>query len=414
MTLTVCPAELSGLKEYEILAKIADGSMASVYQARRLRDGLPVAIKIPLPAVASNDVLRERFRKEYWAGKSLHHPNIVRALDFGQTRSTFYLVMEFVDGPDLWQRIRDEGPLPEREAIRVISEAAAGLHQAHQHGIIHRDVKPDNILLPAKGQAKLADLGLIKELEADAALTCANKGLGTPNFMAPEQFDDARNADVRCDIYSLGATLYMAVTGELPFAGKNMTVILSKKLKNDLKPPREIVPKLSDVVDWTIRRAVQVDPERRHASCLEFIQALKGEGNPVAVASPGGAAPKRSSNAKDKRRAARYPCAVATLCELVTSIHKGDTAACELWDGQVVNLSSTGIGLTLGRRFEPGTIVTAMLANADRTFEIRVDVRVVRSRRSEGKQWYVGGDFTEPLAKESVRKLLWHSARGSA
>src|SRR5439155_2934893 len=101
-----------------------------------------------------------------------------------------------------WQRLQENGPLPEAEAVRVISEAGLGLHAAHQRGLIHRDVKPDNILFTAAGQAKLGDLGLIKELEGDAELTCAQKGLGTPNFMAPEQFTEAHAADVRCDVYS--------------------------------------------------------------------------------------------------------------------------------------------------------------------------------------------------------------------
>jgi serine/threonine protein kinase len=406
MESTRCPKELFGLRDYEILEKIAEGSMASVYKARRLADKALVAIKVPLPAVVNNSVLRERFRQEFSAGKRLNHPNIVRTLDFGQTRSTFYLVLEFVTGQDLWQRIRNEGRLPEREAVRIITEAALGLHEAHQHGIIHRDVKPDNILLTAEGQAKLGDLGLIKELESDAHLTCPQKGLGTPNFMSPEQFTEARNADVRCDVYSLGATLYMTVTGMLPFQAKTMSATLRKKLNNDLKPPREIVPTLSEAVDWAIRRAVQIDPQCRHASCLEFVEALKGENK--AVANPGPRSPsKRPPHTQEKRRAIRYPCTVATLCELLTSIHPEETTAVGHWPGQVLNLSATGLGLLLGRRFEPGTVVAVVLESSTRTFQVRADVRVIRSLPAEGTQWFLGAAFNEPLAKETVQKLLW-------
>src|SRR5262245_57398511 len=134
MPATICPKELSGIKEYEILEKIADGSMASVYKARRQADNALVAIKVPLPAIMNNKVLRERFRQEYSAGKRLNHPNIVRTLGFGRTESTVYLVLEFVNGQDLWQRLRKEGRLPEREAVRVISQTGLGLHEAHQHG----------------------------------------------------------------------------------------------------------------------------------------------------------------------------------------------------------------------------------------------------------------------------------------
>src|SRR5262249_3135197 len=149
--------------------------------------------------------------------------------------------------------------------IDIITQAASGLHEAHKHGIIHRDIKPDNIMLTKNGQAKLADLGLSKDLEGKEDLTRPNHGLGTPNFIAPEQFGDAKNANIRCDIYALGATLYMALTGQLPFAGSNLTSIMTLKLANDLTSPRKLVPTLSEPVEWAVRRAVQTDPNRRFA-----------------------------------------------------------------------------------------------------------------------------------------------------
>src|SRR5262249_60027622 len=127
----------------------------------------------------------------------------------------------------------------------------------------------------ATGQAKLADLGLIKELESEANLTRPQKGLGTPNFMSPEQFTEAKNADPRCDIYSLGTTLYMALTGRLPFEAKTLSATLRKKLNNELTPPRKIVPGLSETVDWSIRRAIQIDAQCRTADCLGFIYSLQ-------------------------------------------------------------------------------------------------------------------------------------------
>src|SRR5262245_39187039 len=226
MNAETCAQAVPALRDYKLLGLIAEGSMASVYRGHRRRDGQAVAIKIPHPSVAGDEILRERFRTEYRAGHELNHPNIVRTLDFGQESGTFYLVMELVDGPDLWQRLREEGPLPEAEAVAIIIQIAQALHEAHKHGYIHRDVKPDNILLTKTGQAKLADLGLIKELESEANLTRPQKGLGTPNFMSPEQFTEAKNADARCDIYSLGTTLYMAVTGRIPFEAKTLAATL--------------------------------------------------------------------------------------------------------------------------------------------------------------------------------------------
>jgi serine/threonine protein kinase len=211
-------------------------------------------------------VLRQRFQEEFRVGSTLRHPGFVRALAFGQEGATYYLVMEYVDGGDLWQRLEQGGPLPEREAVHVIVQVARALHEAHRHGIIHRDVKPDNILLTADGAAKLCDLGLINDLEGELQLTRTGRGLGTPNFISPEQFHDAREAGVPSDVYSLGATLYMAVTGELPFRSRSLAATLKKKVNNELIPPRDLAPDLSESVDWAIRRAVQANPAQRHAS----------------------------------------------------------------------------------------------------------------------------------------------------
>jgi serine/threonine protein kinase len=142
--------------------------------------------------------------------------------------------------------------------------------------MVHRDVKPYNILLTADGQAKLADLGLVKELETDLNLTRTGRGLGTPHFMAPEQFRNAKNADARCDIYSMAATLYMMVTGELPFKSCGPLDAWMKKIHNELTAARTLVPSLSERTDWAIRRAMSADPNQRPASCREFIEDLTG------------------------------------------------------------------------------------------------------------------------------------------
>src|SRR5205823_407510 len=156
------------------------------------------------------------------------------------------------------------------------AQVAQGLHRAHKHNLVHRDVKPDNVQVTADGVAKLADLGLVKETETDLNLTMTGRGLGTPHFMAPEQFRNAKNADVRCDIYSLGATLYMMVTGELPFRSTGPLDAWMKKVNNDLIPPRELVPILSERIDWAIRRAMSADPEQRPVTCREFVEDLTG------------------------------------------------------------------------------------------------------------------------------------------
>ncbi len=140
--------------------------------------------------------------------------------------------------------------MSEKEAIKIVAQWSQGLHKAHSNSMVHRDVKPDNILITADGTAKLADLGLVKETETDLNLTRTGRGLGTPQFMAPEQFRNAKNADARCDIYSLAATLYMALTGELPFRSCSPLDAWMKKVQNDFPPPRELAPHLSERVDW--------------------------------------------------------------------------------------------------------------------------------------------------------------------
>ncbi len=402
-------ASLPQLGDYEVLDMIAEGSMSSVYRGRHRETGTRVAIKVPHPAVMASDELRERFRQEYQAGRMLNHPNLVRMLDFGQTDAGYFLVMEYVDGSDFWGRIVEQGRLPEREAVDVILQVARGLQEAHRHGIIHRDVKPENILLTADGKAKLGDLGLIKDLEGTANLTCAQKGLGTPNFMAPEQFTEARQADARCDVYSLGTTLYMAVTGVLPFEGRSVAATLRKKLNNEITPARQIVPNLSERVDWVIRRAMQLDPERRYPTCLAFIQALTGEDsgdNSAVLTGAAGPRGKGARPANERRQAVRYPCALATVCDMPTSIHPTTETPVDQWPGKVLNLSVSGIGLLLRRRFEPGTMMTILLESLDRSVQAQREVEVVRSERTRGEQWFIGGRFTQPLEKDELRRFL--------
>jgi serine/threonine protein kinase len=267
---------LQTVGNYELLEKIAEGGMGSIYKARHRTSGQIVAIKLMPAHLATNKVMLKRFEQEFRAASMLNHPNIVRALDFGDNGTTPFLVMEFVDGESLGQKLEREGPMSESEAIRLIAQVAQGLHRAHKQGLIHRDVKPDNILVTADGQAKLADLGLVKEVETDLNLTRTGRGLGTPHFMAPEQFRNAKNATVQCDIYSLGATLYQMVTGELPFRSNGPLDAWMKKIQNDLTPPRDLVPALSERVNWAILRAMSAAPEQRPGTCREFVEDLTG------------------------------------------------------------------------------------------------------------------------------------------
>lgn len=275
------PVEISGPEsrrfgDFDATEKIAEGGMGTIYKGRHRVTGEHVALKVIPKHLATNAVFLRRFEKEYNAARLLDHPNVVRAIAFGQEDGTPYLAMEFVEGESLGQRLEREGKLPEAEAIRIISEVAQGLQKAHSVGLVHRDVKPDNILLTPAGQVKLTDLGLVKDSDSDLNLTRTGRGLGTPHFMAPEQFRRAKDADVRCDIYSLAATLYMMLTGELPFKACGPLDAWMRKINNELPAARHLAPEISERVDWAIRRSMSADPIQRAGSCREFVEDLTG------------------------------------------------------------------------------------------------------------------------------------------
>ncbi|MBM3993258.1 MAG: serine/threonine protein kinase [Planctomycetes bacterium] len=271
---------------YDLVEKIAEGGMGTVYRGRNRLTGEIVAVKVVPQHLLSNPVVLKRFEQEYFVARAIDHPNIVKALDFGREGETRYLVMEYVEGESLGQKIEREGKLPETEAIRIITLVALGLQKAHKQGLVHRDVKPDNILITPDGSVKLTDLGLVKEVEADLNLTRTGRGLGTPHFMSPEQFRNAKKADARCDIYSLGATLYMMVTGELPFKSNGPLDAWMKKINNEIDPPRQLNPELSERTDWAIRRAISPDPAHRPESCREFVEDLTGQSTQMSAVSP--------------------------------------------------------------------------------------------------------------------------------
>jgi serine/threonine protein kinase len=398
--------------KYQIVSMLAEGGMSLVYKGRDPATGSMVAIKLGDATLTSDAVLLKRFEQEFRTASSLRHPHLVRSIEFGWDDSRPYIVMEYVDGEDMWTRIDRRGRLPEAEAVRYVTQVAQALHEAHKHGIIHRDIKPDNILITKDGQAKLTDLGLSKDLESECDLTRPSRGIGTPNFIAPEQFGDAKHAGVRCDIYSLGATLSMALTGQVPFAAPTLAAVLNKKLTNEFTPPRKLVPTLSEHIDWAVRRALMADPERRHGSCLELIAALAGEAGDSNSSTTGNSLPTRrsrktaGSHEQERRSAVRYDCALRTSCTINQSLHEGVAASQYQWDAQICDLSINGIGLLLTRRFEPGSLLTVNLRSGNGSLMRTRQIRVVRVARAGGCGWFLAGKMTENLSKEELRLLL--------
>jgi serine/threonine protein kinase len=267
--------ELPQLTKYELLAKIGEGGTGTVYKARHRVSGELVAVKIIPETLDCDRLILKRLEQEFLTVSRLGHPGIVRGLDFGQEGSSHYLVMELLDPISLGERIERHGPLPEAVAVSIISEVAHALQAAHEHGLIHRDVKPKNVMLTREGEVKLSDFGTVKEMTSDLVLTRLTDLLGTPAFMAPEQFDGAQHASVRSDIYSLAATLYTAVTGKVPFPGKTSLAILTRKIRHPLPSPRQVMPSLSERTERAILRSLNPDPEARPASCLAFLADLE-------------------------------------------------------------------------------------------------------------------------------------------
>lgn len=265
------------LGPYVLLQRLGGGSTGIVYKAQHKKSGQIAAVKVLSPSVARDPIALTRFKREFEATRILKHPCIVRGLEIGQERTLSYLIMDYVEGLSLESRLQTQGKMPEEQAVRMAMQIADALQHAHKNGLIHRDVKPSNILLTPAGDARLTDFGLVKHIDAGSALTESASVMGTPNFMAPEQFDDARQVDARSDLYALAGTLYNAVTGAQPFEARGYLSMVEKKFAGKLVPPRQLTPELSERLESIIIRALSVNPIDRPASCIEFMRELGGE-----------------------------------------------------------------------------------------------------------------------------------------
>jgi serine/threonine-protein kinase len=250
--------------DYEIFAELGSGGMGRVYRAKNLTLERSVALKTLAPQFGSDAGFVQRFLKEARAAARLNHPNIVQIYDFGQVGETYYLAMEFVDGHSLGAYLR-RGHFSERDAILVIRHACRALAVAHAEGLVHRDIKPDNLMLTNKGEVKLVDLGIAKRVDEDQSLTQTGQAVGTPHYISPEQIRGTRDVDARADIYSLGATLYHLVTGHTPFRGTSGALVMSMHLAQPLADPRTYVAGLSEGLCRVIRKMMAKDRGERYA-----------------------------------------------------------------------------------------------------------------------------------------------------
>ena len=264
---------------YHILEQLGEGGMANVYKAYDTRLERNVAFKVLRTEQFSPVLLEQvlhRFEREAKSLARLSHPNIVNILDYGEHEGSPYLVMEYLPGGTLKQKLGQV--IPWREAIQILLPVARGLAYAHQHGVIHRDVKPANILMDDFNAPILTDFGIAKLLEgADGhTLTASGVGIGTPEYMAPEQGIGAHTIDARADIYSLGIVLYEMVTGRKPYIADTPMAVVLKQMTDPLPRPTDFVPDLPEGVEHILFKALATQPEDRYADMNALIVAMEG------------------------------------------------------------------------------------------------------------------------------------------
>jgi eukaryotic-like serine/threonine-protein kinase len=263
---------------YQIIEKLGKGSMGIVYKARQQSVDRVVALKILLEVLAQNKEFIKRFDREAKIAAKLSHNNIVNAIDAGEVNGVHFFVMEYVEGGTIKDEIEKRKVFEEKEALHTILAVAEALQHAHSRGLIHRDIKPENIILTKDGHVKLADLGLAR-LTADEKWSMAEAGMaiGTPYYISPEQVRGQVDVDIRADIYSLGATLYHMVTGQVPYPGETPSEVMRKHVDKNtqLTPPDHLNTKLSSGLGEVVETMMAKNREDRYRDPTDLILDLK-------------------------------------------------------------------------------------------------------------------------------------------
>lgn len=299
------PARPSRLGDFELISEIARGGMGVVYEAREPGLNRVVALKMIRAAGLAGEQEIRRFHAEAAAAAKLDHPGIVPVYGAGVLDGHPYYTMALVRGSSLSERIRRDGPLPPSEAARIVAAAAQAVQFAHARDIVHRDIKPHNILLDESGVPRIADFGLAKHLLADASLTATGQVMGTPSYMPPEQATDAAAVGPAADVYSLGATLYCALTGRPPFQAPTSAQTLHQVMHEEPAPPRRLNPDVPADMETICLKCLRKEPGKRYAGAQELADDLNRflEGKPIS-ARPVGAAERAALWAKRRPVAA--------------------------------------------------------------------------------------------------------------
>jgi serine/threonine-protein kinase len=261
--------------------------MAQVYRALDHQLDRPVALKVLFPELSVDRAFVERFRREAQAAANLSHPNIVPVFDWGHDDGTYYIVMEYVEGRPLSAVIRDPEPLPPQEIATIGASVAAALAFAHRHSVVHRDIKPGNVLLTPDKQVKVTDFGIARAVNTDESLTQTGAVMGTAAYFSPEQAE-GKLVDARSDIYSLGVVLYEMCVGRPPFTGDSPVAVASKHVRDDPVLPRDANPAVPAALEAVVMKAMAKNPDDRYASAEELRADLLrfADGRPVEAGDP--------------------------------------------------------------------------------------------------------------------------------
>lgn len=269
------PGKSLVLGDYRLISKLGQGGMGAVYKAYQISLEREVALKVLSKELAAKPAFVQRFEREAKVMAKMDHPNILRCYEVKKDKGQHFLAMEYVDGGSVESWLKKLGKFSIGDALCIVLTVARALEHAHELKLIHRDIKPDNILLTKKGVIKLADLGLAKATDDDLSLTKTGTGAGTPIYMAPEQARDVKHVDGRVDIYALGVMLYVFLTGEAPFKGETLVELIEAKEKGKFKPIRQLNDEVPERLSLIVDKMLAKKPEHRHANCSELIADLE-------------------------------------------------------------------------------------------------------------------------------------------